>query len=806
MLSRKTRSQIIDLIETVRGGLVCQNSDGRAAMLDECIAALSVSYEIMQKELSHERLAQYDDTIVTVKAAMMQLKGNPDSEEIAALSLQLIDWLRGQLKNEPVKKEIVFLPYKASMWDSLESIWKAAYEDKEHCNTYVIPIPYADLVRDEHGQLAVHSWHCEIDEMPDYVPVIDNETVNLEEMHPDVIFIHNPYDNTNYVTSVDMRYYSSELKKYTDKLIYVPYFVAGKNLPKHLAEAPGILNADYVIVESEAIKEEYERYYPGGNPPDGKFIALGSPKFDKVLSTKRADYVLPEKWKKLLKGRKAVLYNTGISAVLENRYVYLKKVRHVFGIFKNRDDVVLWWRPHPLLEATFDSIIPELADEYRKLREEYIQAGWGIYDDSPELERAIAWTDAYYGDMSSVVWLYRATGKRILIQGVEGKSYAPYWFYNLEEDKERNKFVFKAPATECLYLAETDTGKVFGECFLKETRFDDIAAWEWNHSMLKRIEDRIIIYPCMDNRWYSYELKTGELRLIHKSEAEEPLYFRGAIEYKGSLYFWNERLQLWMYSPDGEKIEKKGDWSSLVNGKVSLPFSNAGVIVNDVLYIPLYRKGFVLVIDMKKYEAHLEIIGSTENKYINLTTDGRNLWLLEDKAAIVKYDIKTQETTEYIVFDDNRADIEMYFGYIFWSQEKDNIILFPFDSMHNFDEVVVYSIGEKKIIARMKRKGGYVTVNELSGGRIVAVDRYLNMIDIYDYDGKLRNTCKFSVGMDLVKQWNKFFFGYSSRIADEVCNGGVENLIHFLGKYDAYLIHEQSAIGSNIYKWLMLEK
>ena len=41
------------------------------------------------------------------------------------------------------KKEVVFLPYKASMWDSLESVWKAADEDPE-CDAYVIPIPYYD--------------------------------------------------------------------------------------------------------------------------------------------------------------------------------------------------------------------------------------------------------------------------------------------------------------------------------------------------------------------------------------------------------------------------------------------------------------------------------------------------------------------------------------------------------------------------------------------------------------------------------------------------------------------------------------
>ena len=35
-----------------------------------------------------------------------------------------------------VRKEVVFLPYKASMWDSLESVWKAAEEDPD-CVAYV---------------------------------------------------------------------------------------------------------------------------------------------------------------------------------------------------------------------------------------------------------------------------------------------------------------------------------------------------------------------------------------------------------------------------------------------------------------------------------------------------------------------------------------------------------------------------------------------------------------------------------------------------------------------------------------------
>ena len=41
------------------------------------------------------------------------------------------------------KKEVVFFPYKASMWDSLESVWRAADKDSD-CDVCVVPIPYYD--------------------------------------------------------------------------------------------------------------------------------------------------------------------------------------------------------------------------------------------------------------------------------------------------------------------------------------------------------------------------------------------------------------------------------------------------------------------------------------------------------------------------------------------------------------------------------------------------------------------------------------------------------------------------------------
>lgn len=61
---------------------------------------------------------------------------------------------------------------------------------------------------------------------------------------------------------------------------------------------------------------------------------------------------------------------------------------------------------------------PEVLQKYMTLKNQYIEEGWGIYDDTADVDRAVIISDAYYGDGSSVVQLYRQTGKSVMIQNV----------------------------------------------------------------------------------------------------------------------------------------------------------------------------------------------------------------------------------------------------------------------------------------------------------------------------------------------------------------------------------------------------
>ncbi|MBQ7497312.1 MAG: hypothetical protein IJU00_05705, partial [Selenomonas sp.] len=286
-----------------------------------------------------------------------------DTQEILSLCKELLQHIVVETKKETkFKKEMFFLPYKASMWDSLESVWKAADEDKENCLAYVMPIPYCD--RNPDG--TAREWHCERNEFPKYVPTLDWQNVDLKKWHPDVIFYHYPYDNCNRVTSQDEAYYSSNLKECADKLVYIPYFVLEEptfdydapEKEEEVAEAenkmanyilePGVTNADLVIVQSEAMKKVYVNVLTRFTNATREYWedhiwGIGSPKFDKVFGSRKEDFELPEEWERLIAGRKVILYNTGLTAMLEHTDKFLDKVHSVLETFKGQDKVALWW-------------------------------------------------------------------------------------------------------------------------------------------------------------------------------------------------------------------------------------------------------------------------------------------------------------------------------------------------------------------------------------------------------------------------------------------------------------------------------
>lgn len=356
-------------------------------------------------------LETYCEAVFLVHEAL-QSGHDVDSDQLFQKLYDALTAVENSISNDiRIRREAVFLPYKASMWDSLESVWKEAHADPD-CDDYVIPIPYFD--RNSDG--TVKEMHYEGEMLPDYVPVTKYDQFDFGAHKPDMMFIHNPYDGANYVTSVHPFFYSDNLKKYTDCLVYIPYFASAGGMSEGQAMCPAYLNVDYIVIQSEKYRKFYDE-----SIPDEKFLAFGSPKFDSVIQKCGNPPEPLTEWKEQMTKadgtrKRVYFYNTSIGGMLGDTSAFLKKMQYVFDTFKGRDDVCLLWRPHPLLESTFDSMRATYKPVYDALKKEFIGEKIGIYDITPSIENTIALSDVYIGDEgTSVTSLFGVAGKPLFI-------------------------------------------------------------------------------------------------------------------------------------------------------------------------------------------------------------------------------------------------------------------------------------------------------------------------------------------------------------------------------------------------------
>ncbi|MFT8668780.1 MAG: hypothetical protein ABF778_03435 [Liquorilactobacillus hordei] len=313
----------------------------------------------------------------------------------------------------PVKLNIAFMPYKVTMWDSLASIYEAAKEDKSNV-VKVIPIPYYKLA----GGKAIPTYEGNL--FPKDVPVTSFENYDLEKEEPDIIFIHNAYDQYNTITRVDEYFFTSNLKKYTDMLVYVPYHVTGffklgKDEQYVTYSIPTMENIDKIIVAGQFVKEAAVNY----GVPEDKVLVMGSPKMDAVYQATKNGKIIPEKWENQLSGKFVFALDTNCMYLPNNPFSGLAYIEQVFDAARMKKNCAVIWRPHPLTRISLAHYIPQLLVEYDKLVKEIKERSEKypniIFDESNEYLTFLAASDAYISEPNSLMALYTVTGRPAIL-------------------------------------------------------------------------------------------------------------------------------------------------------------------------------------------------------------------------------------------------------------------------------------------------------------------------------------------------------------------------------------------------------
>lgn len=319
---------------------------------------------------------------------------------------KVINSIRYDIEDE--KLEVVFLPYKSSMWDSLESIWMAVRDDP-NCRAYVIPIPYYDKNPDgSFGQM-----HYEGTEFPEYVPITDWKEYDIKKRHPDIIYYHNPYDDSNSLTSIHPEYYSKELRNYTELLVYSPYFISGMYRTEDIffnkIVLPGTIYADKIIVQS---KVQYDLYLKCGFKAE-KLLLYGSPKMDAYVNLRKENVKIPIEWLEKIGDSKVIILNSSIGNMLTNNR-YLENLELILEKLSSQKGIVLLWRPHPLLKSTILSMRSHWIDKYEDIEQRIMKKNNVILDTKPDNRIATTISDGLISDLSSWTRQYLATGKPVL--------------------------------------------------------------------------------------------------------------------------------------------------------------------------------------------------------------------------------------------------------------------------------------------------------------------------------------------------------------------------------------------------------
>lgn len=387
-------SEKLDLSSVVEALAECQD---KAVELGTYIETLDGEHSFLIRNL--------EDYCENLYQLSMKLIDKKEKKKICIKIIEQLSQIKGNIRYHipDEKKEVLFLPYKVSMWDSLESIWLAANRD-EQCEVKVIPIPYYNRKPD--GTLG--EMHDESSQMPKYVPITDWKTYDLKESRPDIVYIHNPYDNTNYVTVVHPRFFSDEIKKYAEILVYCPYFYTGGYMSETHSLLRAYLYADFIITQSEKMEPYFHPQIRS------KLLPLGSPKVDRILQFQDKKYL--SRWWKDAEEKKYFLLNLSISSVLAHNEAQLRKIQYIVECFKKFKTAVLVWRPHPLLAETLRAMRPELLEKYQEITAEIRKLGNAVIDENADVTISVCAADAYIGESSSsMVALFGVQGKPVFI-------------------------------------------------------------------------------------------------------------------------------------------------------------------------------------------------------------------------------------------------------------------------------------------------------------------------------------------------------------------------------------------------------
>ena len=226
-------------------------------------------YTFRREDLEKERPLRRDRRIQEITAildkATMQAKAfleNGEESEARQLLMKcghLTETLENLLNHVP---EIVFLVFRPEWWGGImERLWRQEISSGQ-AKVCVVRVPWMEKRADG----SAGNVHTETEGFPPELSLMTAESYDFGKRCPDVIYTPYPFDGSHAGMDVPESFYSENLLRVTDELVYVPCFEFPDPAPEDgkalynlniLIEQPAAVFSDRIVVSTERMKQLY---------------------------------------------------------------------------------------------------------------------------------------------------------------------------------------------------------------------------------------------------------------------------------------------------------------------------------------------------------------------------------------------------------------------------------------------------------------------------------------------------------------------------------------------------------------------
>ena len=342
-------------------------------------------------------------------------------EEVKDTFASISDAIDSEIVN---RRSVLFLPVKAKHFSSMRMAYEMETATPD-TDVYVMPLPY--YYKEYDGSFK-DEMHIDTEEfIKANIPVTDYSRFDLSLLCPEKIYINSAYDEYNMAVSVDTRFYARNVKKYTEKLIYIPYFKLMEfdraNYPcwynmQYYCTVPGVVMADKVYVQSENTRKVYIdklNEWVG----DEKYTEIWEQKID-VYDESCEEHSEDEL--RDAGSKKTIVWFVSAGSLAEFGDKYIEKAYRNLDVFAlSKDKLKVLLNSEPFLDEMIKNYSDELYKKWTGFIDEFNRSGIGEVVSQVEEKSVdvLLKATAYYGDPSYICKDFILMKKPVMLQNVE---------------------------------------------------------------------------------------------------------------------------------------------------------------------------------------------------------------------------------------------------------------------------------------------------------------------------------------------------------------------------------------------------